>query len=512
MEARDSSADAREVAGGSLLQQLAQVVGLLVLLAIVTVLARRLSPAELGTYGLVATLAVYLLILKTAIGSAAVRAMAAARTDKDRVGIFSACLALYVVTGLITGALVAVAGFAIATGLLDGELERQAKLGAAGLGIVTAAGLAATINLDALRASLLLTRSATNEIAAVAVFGALMLSLIGAGADLWLLIAANGSIPLISGTINGVARARLALPWRFEARAVSRGRVRELVPNAGPILVVEVSTLVIYGLDRIVLGAFGSPAAVGRYEGPIRAHNVFYALNQALGVTALPTAASLRARGDRARMRALAVRGSRYTLALTVPLAVTAIVLAGPALAVWLGEPYRAGGTALAILVSYWLVMGQLIVTPNFLIGAGRARAVASTVAAIAALNLALSIALTPSLGLEGPALGTAISYAVGFPFLLRIALRATGADLGELIRRAWLPAYGLGGLLAAVLVTTRASLELDSLGPVLAVVAAGPLLYWLVYATIVLDARERALARDVLRGRRRASEPDQPG
>jgi O-antigen/teichoic acid export membrane protein len=101
-----------------------------VLLAIITVLARRLSPAELGTYGLIATLAGYLLILKTSLGNAAVRAMTSAQTDSDRVGTFSTCVALYVLTGLITGALIAVAGFAIAAGLLEGELQRQARLGA----------------------------------------------------------------------------------------------------------------------------------------------------------------------------------------------------------------------------------------------------------------------------------------------------------------------------------------------------------------------------------------------
>jgi hypothetical protein len=42
-------------------------------------------------------------------------------------------------------------------------------------------------------------------------------------------------------------------------------------------------------------------------------------------------------------------------------------------------------------------------------------------------------------------------------------------------------------------------------------VLAGGPLLYWLAYATVVLAPDERALARDVfLRGRARADR-DQP-
>src|ERR687894_310280 len=81
--------EARLLASGALLQQLAQVSGLLVLLAIVTVLARRLSVAELGAYGLVASLAGYLLVLRNSVASSAVRAMAAVEGDERR-RVFSA--------------------------------------------------------------------------------------------------------------------------------------------------------------------------------------------------------------------------------------------------------------------------------------------------------------------------------------------------------------------------------------------------------------------------------------
>ena len=147
------------------------------------------------------------------------------------------------------------------------------------------------------------------------------------------------------------------------------------------------------------------------------------------------------------------LRGSRYTLALFVPLTVTAMAMAAPALEVWLGARFREAAPALTILVSYWLLWGMLAVTPNFLVGAGRARQAALVVAGIAGLNLALSLALTPSLGIEGPALGTAIAYVAGFPLMLRIGLGVGGLSLGELARGAWLPAYALGAVLAAALV-----------------------------------------------------------
>ena len=121
-----------------------------------------------------------------------------------------------------------------------------------------------------------------------------------------------------------------------------------------------------------MLGAYRSPAAVGQFEGPVRAHNLLYALGGALAVPVVPTASRYAAAGDAARLRELAVRGTRYTLALFVPLCVTLMALAEPLLEVWLGERYGDGAAALTILVSYWLLYGGLVVTPGFLVGAGR--------------------------------------------------------------------------------------------------------------------------------------------
>src|SRR5918999_5089780 len=80
--------EARLLASGALVQGIAQAGGLLALLVIVTVLARRLSVAELGAYGLVVSLAGYLLALRNSIASSTVRAMASAVGPVERGRMF----------------------------------------------------------------------------------------------------------------------------------------------------------------------------------------------------------------------------------------------------------------------------------------------------------------------------------------------------------------------------------------------------------------------------------------
>ena len=492
---------ARALASGSILQQAAQVSGLLVLLVIVTILARRLSVEELGAYGLLSSLAGYLLVMRNSVANSAVRAMSSAADDGERSQSFSTAFAFYAATGAATGLVIAVAGYVVAGVVLDGDLRFQARLGAAVLGAVMGTAILSTVYLDALRASLLLTRSAALEIAGVSLFAAAMLGAIAADAPLWVLIGLSGSITLMSGTLAALSVRSLGLPMRFSRSGVTRRQAGRLLPTAGHLLMIELSTLVIYGLDRLILGVVKSAAAVGVYEGPIRVHNVFYALNGALGVTALPAASRYEASGDSARMAQLLLRGSRYTLALAVPLTVTAMVLGAPALEVWLGPEYREGAAALAILLSYWLVSASLVVTPAFLVGAGRAREVARLMVGVAVANLALSLALTPVLGLEGPALGTAIPFLVAFPLLLRLGLSVAPVSLGELARQAWLPAYALGALLAAGLAALRLEFELDTLPALAAAIAGGLALYWGTYAVAVLRQDERRLLADVFRG-----------
>jgi O-antigen/teichoic acid export membrane protein len=499
---RSQPGQARVIATGTLVQQLTQVTGLLAMLAIVTVLARRLDLTEFGVYGLLTSLAGYLLVVQNAAASAGVRTMAAATDDAGRTAGFSTAAVVYALAGAATGVVVAIVGtvIAVAVGLPD-SLERQALLGAVLLGVVTAVGWPITVYRDALRARQLFVPAASIEMAALVAYAAVMLALAFSDVPLSVLIGANGSIPLFAGLGSVLLARRRALPFRFRRDAVTRSALREFGSLAGYVSLTEIAGTLIYALDRIILGLFTSAATVGLYEGPVRAHNVIRSLNAATTVTVLPTASRYVGAGENERLAQLLVRGVRYTLALSVPLTVVGMVLAPQILAVWLGEEFRQGGTAMAILMSYWLVNGCTGVLSGLLVAAGRARSLATYAWAVALANLVMSLALTPWLGLEGVVIGTAVPYLAAFPFLLRIVLREVPVPVARLARESFLPAYLLGLALAGTLAAARVIAEPDELLPVLGIAIAGVLAYWLAYYAVVLRPSERTLVRDVAAG-----------
>lgn len=112
---------------------------------------------------------------------------------------------------------------------------------------------------------------------------------------------------------------------------------------------------------------------------------------------------------------------------------------------------------------------------------------------------------LTPALGLEGVALGTALPFVFVFPALLSNVLAPAGLGVGELARGAWAPAYALGAALALALALGRLTLDLYSLAALLAVAGGGLAIYWLAYAALFLTAAERSLLAGLLRARRAA-------
>src|SRR5215207_5972319 len=128
---------ARLLASGSLAQQVAQVTGLLAMLAIITVLARRLSLPQLGAYGLLTSLAGYLLIVQNAAAGGAVRTMAGARDDAARSAAYSTAAWLYALAGVAAGVIVGGIGAVLMVGVdVPGPVRHQAQLGALLLGAV----------------------------------------------------------------------------------------------------------------------------------------------------------------------------------------------------------------------------------------------------------------------------------------------------------------------------------------------------------------------------------------
>jgi O-antigen/teichoic acid export membrane protein len=492
----------RHVARGALVQQVAQVFGTLVMLGVITLLGRTLSLSEFGVYGLLIAIAGYLLIVQLSVEAAAVRAISSRTSERERAVAYGSAFALYAVLGVAAGALIAGGGLLLVAVLGIGEeLRDDASTAVLVLGLVTALGWPLKVFQDGLRSYQLFGRAALGEMAGYATVGILMVVFVELNAPLWALIAVGGSLPVLIGLACAVIASVRALPWPRpeDADAVE---ARAMVVVAWQLFLAGITDVVIYSLDRIILAAYRSPAAVGLYEGAVRPHNVIRQLHGSLVLTVVPVASAYLAAEDEFRLRELLLRGTRYVLAIVAPVTVALMVVSAPLLEVWLGERFRVAAPALAILASYWLVGANSGVAGAMLVAAGWVRQLAWYAWLVAGVNLLLALVLTPLFGLEGVALAIAVPYVALFPVFFRLVRAAfPSASLRDFAREAWLPTYTLCVALAAALIGLRLAVDIDTLAEVIGVVLGGLALYATAWVALFATPGERTLLRSFLPG-----------
>ena len=190
----------------------------------------------------------------------------------------------------------------------------------------------------------------------------------------------------------------------------------------------------------ILLGAIESVDATAVFSVALRLAAMVSFLQTAVTFPLAPAVARLHAAGSRAQIQRLASRASLGVLVLSTPIVIGLLVFGEHVLALF-GEQFRAGTTALTILV-----IGELVnIASGFvvilLIGTGQERTLFTAAACVTAAKLVASASLVSAFGLEGAALGQALGIAgqnVVLAILVwrRLAIYSPGLGNRRFLRR----------------------------------------------------------------------------
>jgi O-antigen/teichoic acid export membrane protein len=221
----------------------------------------------------------------------------------------------------------------------------------------------------------------------------------------------------------------------FRFPSFDRRLAGRLVRLSAWIALGEASTFVIRQIDPVIVGAVVSVPAAGVYAVGQRLSVGVDLLIRPMMTGLLPHASHLSTREDPALLRATMLAGTRITLAVAGPICLTVVLLAGPAIHLWVGSGF---GSARNVAVFLSTAIAVAAVTrPGVLMmqGIGRARTVVRLVAVEAVLNLVLSVWLGRTIGLEGVALATLIASTVGrFGLLVPCVCRSFGVPIREFV------------------------------------------------------------------------------
>lgn len=343
-----------------------------------------------------------------------------------------------------------------------------------------------------------------------------------AGVNAWMLWRGYGLVPMVMAT-TGV-RVLSYLAYRVNAHRIfpslrirpslfRRARLRELTGFSVYSALIDWGNRLNYTLDSMVIGAMMGPAAVAVWAVAERIISGTQLLTNQLNGVLFPVVVDSDALQQRERLQRILLEGTRFSLAMVLPIAMTLVALANPLIYAWVGR--KSPGLMESALVVQILAFAVALRVGNatgtvILKGAGCHRMLAATNILTGVVNVIFSILLVRQFGLVGVAVGTLIPVGVAAVFILfPAACHRVGLSIGAVIRRAVWPAVWPALLVGVVMGLTRDLTGGTLLGVGLSAAAGGLAYLWLFFV-IAIGRRDRLMyttkAREILSRRPLAS------
>lgn len=463
--------------GRSILAGYASVLGgdlgrLLVFAAFIPLLVRTVGPDGFGLYAFVMALFIPLRRLLN-FGLFDATKTYVARSDADSAAVITTSFWLH--AGLLVAGL-GLAALAIASLPIEADLADSLLLALlAILGnqlYLFGRGVCHALEREALVEPLIPARSVV-----LAVVG---LALAGAGYGVPGVFAGFATGFLLTGLVSAGAALRVSGVVPVPRRRALRAYAPTLLRFGGPTMVLLLLTVGLYKIDVLLVSYFESRTATGQYRAALQVAEFIWVVAVGMELVMIQTTADLWSRERIERISDLLARVVRYVAVLLVLLIVGVFVLGDAFISLYFGPGYDASVRPLRLLLPGVLGFGVARVVWPVLQAGGYLRAVVAATGLATGTNLALNLVLIPTLGIDGAAIATSISY--GSMALLHLAA-ARRASLRPLAGFPVARVVGTGA------VTLGALLALEPrLSPALSLVVLPPL-GLLVYAAGILGS-----------------------
>jgi O-antigen/teichoic acid export membrane protein len=295
------------------------------------------------------------------------------------------------------------------------------------------------------------------------------------------LTAAAGIVALVKGAgVVAVAAIYLggsllgfAIALRLLLRRVARPALRIDIPRWWPLMkaaaaigTASVFAVVLFRADMTILAAFKPADVVGQYGAAYRLLEATLFVSWSVGSAVYPVFSRLSPTSEPA-VGFVFERSLKLVVALTLPLAAGALVLADPVVRLVYGDEYADAANALRLLAPAIALYPVSYVAASLLVSQHRQRAMMIVYGLVALENILANFVLIPWLSLDGAALGTSISQLLVTVALISYAQQAAGNIQWTRVA---------GGPVLATLTATAGMLALR--GEFAAAVVTGAVLY----------------------------------
>lgn len=463
----------------------------------------KIGPISFGLWALAGSVVGYGSLLDLGIAGGLIKYVAEyqARGDVERMGrVVSTALTLYMALGLVT----VIIALALAP-VFPHIFQISVADAASARWLVILMGVTAGISFPASVTSAVLRGLQRFDLVNVLSSTATLAS---AGITVMVLVAGGGLLGMVSIGIPLTILMQVPSVWLIKRTAPelrfrpggSMRDVRQLFAYSWSLFVIQAGGQLQTKTDLLVIARFLPLAAVAPYALALRLADIPQILTDQFLKVLLPLSSELHASSDWDHLRAVYITGTRLTLSLYLPVALTGMFLAPAILTVWVGGQYASSAYLVVILTLAGLIMTSQWPAGAVLQGMARQRALAYSAIVTGIANLGLSIALAHPLGVRGVALGTLIPTTLEcLGFVLPYSMRVIGVSAGQLIRDALLPTLLPSIPAVALLLLLRTFEQSNSLLSLIVRAASAMALYGVCYLAVGARGLERSTYRSIV-------------
>lgn len=199
--------------------------------------------------------------------------------------------------------------------------------------------------------------------------------------------------------------------YHFQPLTGGGWHLHGIMGYSGFAFISQLSSMVTYHVDRILVGILSSVGQVAYYAVPANIVSRLLNVGALFNSFVFPRAIALHAAGNDEGLRALYLKASRYTFLLLVPVLVPLLVFIPELLQLWLGEAFAESSqmTARILLLAFFIATTSI--TPSQIYnGMGNSRIGAAYSLVGSVINLLLCLILIPLYGATGAAIASLVA------------------------------------------------------------------------------------------------------
>ncbi|MBP7526979.1 MAG: polysaccharide biosynthesis C-terminal domain-containing protein [Syntrophorhabdaceae bacterium] len=254
-----------------------------------------------------------------------------------------------------------------------------------------------------------------------------------------------------------------------------------------------VATNLIFSTGSLVIGYFLTAAAITFYAIPQRLVDELRVVIMSTGVLQ-PAVSHLNAQGRDGQVQRLLVNGTKYSMMIVLPIAVSYLMVGDIFISLWMGPRYAAACYGVLVILTCAVAANiSQFTSTQILQGIARHSGISYIAVLEGAANVALSVALVRPYGIVGVAVGTLIPMLISNLIVIPwYTCRTIGLSLprffGEGLLRPCIPALFFG----AILYAARRIVPVDSWTGLIATLAVCLALYAVCAWYLCLSKNER--------------------